>query len=145
MATNVGKFLGKVKETFKKDHSLKKIFNKNTLKLSYSCKPNLGSNINTHNTESVIKEKPRTLEKTCNCGSAKPANGKCLTNNVIYQATIQSDGRSKTYIGLKFMFQTWAINLSSKRMNLRPDIVTTRTQHHLDTKLRTKQPSREQN
>ena len=102
VATNVGKkFLGIVNDTFKKDHPLRKIFNRNTLKLSYSCMTNLGSNINAHN-KSVINEKPRSPEKTCNCRSkpACPLNGKCLTSNIIYQATVESNGRSETYIGL---------------------------------------------
>ena len=102
VATNVGKkFLGIVNDTFKKDHPLRKIFNRNTLRLSYSCMTNLGSNINAHN-KSVINEKPRSPEKTCNCRfkPACPLNGKCLTSNIIYQATVESDGGSETYIGL---------------------------------------------
>ena len=102
VATNVGKkLLGIVNDTFKKDHPLRKIFNGNTLKLSYSCMTNLGSNINAHR-KSVINEKPRSPEKTCNCRS-KPTcllNGKCLTSNIIYQATVKNDGWSETYIGL---------------------------------------------
>ena len=43
VATNVGKkFLSIVNDCFRQDHPLRKIFNKNTLKLSYSCMPNLG-------------------------------------------------------------------------------------------------------
>ena len=42
VATNVGKkFLSIVKDCFKQNHPLRKIFNKNTLKISYSCMPNL--------------------------------------------------------------------------------------------------------
>ena len=47
--TNVGKkFLSIVKDSFPKGHPLKKIFNKNTLKISYSCMPNLQSKISAH-------------------------------------------------------------------------------------------------
>ena len=41
VATNVGKkFLLIVNDCFRQDHPLRKIFNKNTLKISYSCMPN---------------------------------------------------------------------------------------------------------
>ena len=43
------KFLNIVKDSFKKGHPLHKIFNKNTLKVSYLCMPNLGSKISAHN------------------------------------------------------------------------------------------------
>ena len=56
VATNVGtKFLNIVKESFKEGHPLKKIFNKNTLKLSYSCMPNLASKITSHNKSALEK------------------------------------------------------------------------------------------
>ena len=50
VATNVGKkFLSIVKDCFKQNHPLRKIFNKNTLKISYSCMPNLEAKITNHN------------------------------------------------------------------------------------------------
>ena len=56
VATNVGrKFLNIVKESFKDGHPLKKIFNKNTLKLSYSCMPNLASKTTSHNKSALEK------------------------------------------------------------------------------------------
>ena len=51
--TNVGKyFLKLVGKHFPKHHKLHKIFNKNTLKISYSCMPNVKSNVNKHNKKS---------------------------------------------------------------------------------------------
>ena len=48
--TNVGrKFLNIVKDCFKTDRTLKKIFNKNTLKLIYSYMPDPKRKIDTHN------------------------------------------------------------------------------------------------
>ena len=50
VATNVGKkFLSIVKDCFKQNHPLRKIFNKNILKISYSCMPNLEAKITNHN------------------------------------------------------------------------------------------------
>ena len=62
ISTNVGrKFLNIAKECFKDGHPLKKIFNKNTLKVSYSCMPNLDSKIKAHNKvllDSAAERKP---------------------------------------------------------------------------------------
>ena len=90
-----------VKESFKNDHPLRKIFNKNTLKVSYSCMPNLERKINTHN-KAILGKRPQTPERTCNCRSKPscPMNGECLTQNVIYQATVESDNGTESYIGL---------------------------------------------
>ena len=100
--TNVGrKFLNIVKECFKTDHPLKKIFNKNTLKLSYSCMPNLERKIDTHN-KSLLQKRTPTPEKLCNCRAQPncPLKGRCLTTNIIYQATVECDDNKETYMGL---------------------------------------------
>ncbi|KAK3740549.1 hypothetical protein QZH41_004318 [Actinostola sp. cb2023] len=48
--TNLGKkFLNAVDKCFPKDHPLHKIFNRHTLKLSYSCMPNMKTIIASHN------------------------------------------------------------------------------------------------
>ena len=94
ISTNVGrKFLNIAKECFKDGHPLKKIFNKNTLKVSYSCMPNLDSKIKAHNKvllDSAAERKPD--EKLCNCRvkARCPLGGKCLTKEVVYQATVTS-------------------------------------------------------
>ena len=104
MATDVGrKFLNIVKQSFQCDQPLKKIFNKNTLKISYSCMPNLGKKISTHN-RSVLQQPQAKPTKTCNCRtpSSCPLSGDCLTQSIIYQlqATVKSKGREETHIGL---------------------------------------------
>ena len=53
--TNLGReFLKIVRECFPRRHVLHAIFNRNTLKLSYSCMPNVKSIISTHN-KNLIK------------------------------------------------------------------------------------------
>ena len=48
--TKIGKFfLQLIKKHFPKEHKFHKIFNKNTLKLSCSCMPNIKTKINAHN------------------------------------------------------------------------------------------------
>ena len=53
---NVGKyFLKLIDKHFKQDNILHKIFNRKTLKISYSCTKNISQIINNHNNE-IIKE-----------------------------------------------------------------------------------------
>ena len=105
VATNVGKkFLSIVKDCFKQNHPLRKIFNKNTLKISYSCMPNLEAKITNHN-KAILANPSRTNNdeiNKCNCRNKSecPLDGHCLTNNVIYQATVVTDKSTETYIGL---------------------------------------------
>jgi hypothetical protein len=103
--TNVGKIFIKIIDTcFHKDHPLRKIFNRNTVKVSYSCMPNIKAKIDAHNhrqLRNIIKE-----STNCNCHNKNdcPLNGKCREKNIVYQATVQpidSNGTNiDTYIGL---------------------------------------------
>ena len=57
VSTNVGyKFLQAIDECFPSHHPLHKIFNRNTLKLSYSCMPNVKCKISGHNKSIINKE-----------------------------------------------------------------------------------------
>ena len=86
------KFRNLIKKHFKKDNPLSKIFNKNTIKLSYSCTKNMESVIKGH-TSKLMKKKFESKEdkKMCNCRGGKtecPLDGKCLTEEIIYKAEI---------------------------------------------------------
>lgn len=107
VSTNIGhKFLQIIDECFTPNHPLRSICNRNTLKLSYSCMPNIGNIINAHN-KHILKEEPKnSTPKTaeCNCrqkGSC-PLAGKCLTEGVVYQAKVKRADNltEETYIGL---------------------------------------------
>ena len=97
------KFRSLVQKHFGKDSPLKKIFNKNTLKLSYSCTKNMESIIKGHNSKLIKqaneKEKSGGKEtKQCNCiggESECPIEGKCMTEGLIYKAEING----KAYYG----------------------------------------------
>ena len=109
--TNIGKcFLTIVDNSFPPEHPLRKIFNRNTLKLSYSCLPNVKSTIDAHN-KKILKIDDKTETKPCNCRNKEkcPLDGKCREKELVYQATITAteptrDGTGKqrieTYIGL---------------------------------------------
>ena len=62
----IGKFFWQlIKKHFSKEHKLYKIFNKNTLKLSYSCIPNNKIKINARNRE-ILQNIPSKNAKHCN-------------------------------------------------------------------------------
>ena len=93
--TKIGKkFLGLVQLHFPKNNRLHKIFNKNTIKISYSCLPNVKNIINSHNKK--ILDGTNKPDKTCNCRDklSCPFNGECLLKG-IYKATVMN----KEYIG----------------------------------------------
>jgi len=104
--TNIGKkFINIIDTCFPKSHPLHKIFNKHTLKLSYSCMPNIKQHIDSHN-KRILKNtnQENTTNKTCNCRRPAdcPLNGNCLTANNIYQATVtrHDNNTDETYIGI---------------------------------------------
>ena len=77
--TNVGKrFLSLVDQHFRKSNPLHKIFNRNTLKLSYSCMRNIKTIISNHKKAQINKSGP-TNDSNCNClnSSMCPMDGKC--------------------------------------------------------------------
>ena len=107
--TNLGrKFLHIVDKCFQKHHPLYKIFNRHTLKLSYSCMPNMKSIISSHNKHILSNANaPTPQPDTCNCRKKSdcPLEGKCLQTNVIYQATVTTETATETYVGLATNFK----------------------------------------
>ena len=100
--TNLGKvFLKLLKKHFPTSHILHKIFNKNTVKISYSCMENINYIISSHN--KVILN-PRTTSFGCNCRKKEscPLNGECLTSQLVYRATVTNavNEDMNKYIGL---------------------------------------------
>ena len=59
VATNIGRiFLKILDEEFPENHVLHKIFNRNTVKVSYSCMPNVKQSIDGHNKTILKKHTP---------------------------------------------------------------------------------------
>ena len=85
---------------FPRGHRYAKIFNRNTLKLSYSCMPNMATVIKNHN-NSVLKSAATNTNNGCNCTNkpACPLNGECLTPCVTYAATVTIGSTEKIYYG----------------------------------------------
>ena len=93
-----------VKKHFPPSHKFGKLFNKNNLKISYSCMPNIMSVINAHN-KKIIANPSTTTEKMCNCRRKEdcPLNGRCLEREILYEGTITSNLPNygeKRYLGI---------------------------------------------
>ena len=97
--TNIGKaFLSLLSKHFPRDHKFYKIFNKQTVKLSHSCCPNLGWIISPHNRKLLnCKEDAISQEQKCNCRKPElcPLSGHCLQSFVIYKATVSAAKMSR--------------------------------------------------
>ena len=89
-----------ISKHFPKQHKYYKIFNKNTIKLSYSCMPNMSSIITKHN-KKFLNKKVETEERKCNCRDKTncPMEGKCLTKCIVYKASVSSLNEAKHYLG----------------------------------------------
>ena len=96
-------FLQLIRKHFPKSNPLSKVINTNTVKISYSCMPNLKQKISQHN-KKVSQPEVIQPSKTCNCTSVIgdcPLGGNCLTSGVIYRAEVtpQNSG-AETYTGV---------------------------------------------
>ena len=101
--TNVGKlFLSLVRTHFHKHHRYHKIFNMNTIKVSYSCVRNVASTIRGHNVSLLRKEKPPSRKCSCPSGAVCPLDNQCLEKNIIYEGTVTAvEGQvERDYVGL---------------------------------------------
>ena len=90
---------------FPPSHPLSKIINRNKVKVSYRCMPNMGQVIAKHNSKIARKNQEQQPPPGCNWrGGAPrcPVNGTCLTEGVVYQATVTRRDNSvqETYTGL---------------------------------------------
>ena len=66
--TNIGqKFLKLVKKCFHKGHPFRKIFNKNTIKVTYSCLPNMGVRIAGQNKQKINSDVETENIGKCTC------------------------------------------------------------------------------
>ena len=104
MKTKVGeKFLLLIDKHFGKTE-LRKCLNRPTVKISYSCMPNLNTLISGHNKNILRKMKPDYDQNTSfNCrGGHKncPLNGKCLQKGVVYKAKVSSNEMTASYLGI---------------------------------------------
>ena len=103
--TNIGKeFLKIVNRNFPKRNKLHKIFNRNSIKISYCCTKNMSAKISSHNKSMMLKneeENATEMDKLCNCRKKEecPMDNQCLKSNVVYRAKVNTEDATKEYIG----------------------------------------------
>ena len=140
LKTKIGKrFLEIISEEFTKDNPLRKIFNRNTLKISYSCEKNFKNIIQSHNMKIMQQEtKNKKKEKSCNCRKDKvcPLDGNCNVNNVVYKATTE-EHPPMFYIGSTDNFKLRYNNHKSSFRHASKKSATTLSSHVWDKKLGT--------
>ena len=98
---NIGKvFLKLVRKHFPRSHKLSKIFNLNTIKISYSSMPNVKNLIKQHNSKILNKDRDK-IQRPCNCGMKEscPLNSKCLHQCMVYKAEVSTNTTYKEYYG----------------------------------------------
>ena len=84
--------------------SLPRLFNRNNLKISYSCTRNMGTIIASHNSRIQHQNSQEDdNNRLCNCRvrANSPLNGHCLTKSVVYRGDISTNDPVETrfYIG----------------------------------------------
>ena len=120
VTTNVCKtFMELVKKHFANGHKYEKIFNKNKLRVSYCCMPNIRSRIIAHNNKTMSELENVGTKKGCNCRKKNecPVANRCQEENVVYRANIKSDHEEKLYVGLAGNTFTMATNQVSTTKN----------------------------
>ena len=99
VATDIAhKFLRLLDTHFPHGCRLRQIFNRNNVKVSYSCMPNMSAIVKSHNNH--VQRKRQTQDKNvrdkrCNCRdkSTCPMDGDCQVRCIVYKATVQHTGR----------------------------------------------------
>jgi hypothetical protein len=100
--TNVAReFLKLIDKHFPPNSELHKLFNRSNVKVSYSCMPNMGSIISSHN-KKILGEANIPTEEKCKCRdkAACPLDGKCESKSIIYKAVVTAGQAKHAYIGL---------------------------------------------
>ena len=89
-----------IDNSFPPDNPLHKLFNRNTVKVSYKCMPNIGQAISRHNSRLKKEEHPQP-EPGCNCRGGVdtcPANGQCKKDSVVYRAFVTIENGNTEFL-----------------------------------------------
>ena len=99
--TNVAKrFLKLVDRHFSKTNTLHKIFNRNTVKVSYSCIENMANVIKSHNKKATMSNEKSVAACNCRNKGDFPLDGLCQTNDIIYKCVVSTKNMpEKVYLG----------------------------------------------
>ena len=118
--TNVAQlFLRLLDKHFPKSHLLHKIFNRITIKVSYSCRNNVSQIIKQHNRNVSNKKEKET--NPCNCRNKNdcPLNGNCKVQSVIYKCTVSATQTFKQHVYLGIAVGNWKQSLFNYRQSFK--------------------------
>ena len=103
--TKIGqRFLAMIRKHFPHNHKYHSIFNKNTLKLSYSCMENVETIIKRHNAKVLKSGSIPVSEKKCNCRDECSMPGNCRSKCIVYKAEVTSENTDKkVYYGVVYI------------------------------------------
>ena len=110
--TNMGReFLNLIAKCFPANHKFRTLFNKNNLKLSYSCSPNLKQIIDGHN-KTILRQNPQKMKhppKPCICRESNkcPLNGDCSVKEPPVQSHHNYVSQLFIYHKLTVTCMTW--------------------------------------
>ena len=97
--TNIGReFLCLLAKHFPPHHRLYKVCNKNNIKVSYSCMPNMAAIISRHKKKVLLnRAESACITTPCNCRNKTncPLKGNCRQSSIIYKATLKSGNMEK--------------------------------------------------
>ena len=138
--TNIGKaFFAILDKHFPKGSELAKIFNRSTVKLSYSCMPAMKEVINVHN-KKILTDTGRVEKNGCNCrGGVKncPLEGECLTPALVYRAEVNSVEGQMEYLGqTACTFKTRFTNHKASFQHQKKELSTTLSKYVWELKKR---------
>ena len=100
--SNIGRtFLRLLSKHFPRNHTMNKIFYRNTVKISYICLRNIGSITSSHN-RNILSPKQQSFGCSCRVMNECSLNGECQTPPVVYRADVFNDSNDeeKFYFGL---------------------------------------------
>ena len=92
-------FLNLLHTHFPVGHKLHKIFNRNTVKVSYNGMSNVRSIITCHNTCIIRRSQSQNIKTdNCNCRNkhACPLQNKCMSEDIVYKATVITNNTQDT-------------------------------------------------
>ena len=113
-------FLRLLSKHFPRNHATHKIFNRNTVKISYSCLRNISSIISSHNCN-ILWPKQKSFGCNCRAKNECPLNGECQTPSVTYRADVinNSNDQEKFYFGLDDTTLTKGTEITLEILNMR--------------------------
>ena len=101
--TNIARSFLNLRDThFPVGYKLHKIFNRNTVKVSYSCMNNVRSIITSHNTRIIKKSKSQNISTdNCYCRNKHACplqRKKCMNKDIVYKATVANTNNTQDTI-----------------------------------------------